>query len=214
MSWLNKLFAPFSGLTDEQAMGRVQQHDDPDAFALLVCRWQRPIQDLCIRMTGDSPGGEDLAQETFTRVFASRHRYETGRKFSTWLWRIAINLCHDQRRRAIRRGETPLDEDSEGEAALQALGPNPAEETIQKERTELVQQALASLPEIHRTVLVLREYQGLKLREIAEVLDIPEGTVKSRLADALTYLQRHLKPLLKDETLPNARTQPRERALV
>lgn len=80
MSWLNKLFAPFSGLTDEQAMVRVQQHDDPDAFALLVCRWQRPIQDLCIRMTGDTTGGEDLAQETFTRVFASRHRYEPGRK--------------------------------------------------------------------------------------------------------------------------------------
>lgn len=199
MSWLATLFPSRSGVTDEQAMWRVQRHDDPGAFAEVVRRWEEPVRRLCIRMTGDIQGGEDLAQETFVRVFANRHRFQPGRRFSTWLWRIALNVCHDEIRRVGRRGECPLEEDAEDGPALAAGEPAPDEQLIERERAELVRAALLRLPATHRAVVVLRDYEGLKLREIAAVLDIPEGTVKSRLADALTQLGRRLKPILQDD---------------
>jgi RNA polymerase sigma-70 factor, ECF subfamily len=198
MHWVDNLFGSLAAVTDEQAMWRVQMHDDPAAFAELFRRWEAPIRRLCLRMTGDEHRGEDLAQEAFVRVHAHRTRFRQGAKFSTWLWRIALNLCHDELRRQRRRGESPLEE--EGEAAwAQCLAPNPAEQLLVEERAGLVRQAVMGLPETHRAVVVLRQYEGLKLREIAEVLGIPEGTVKSRLADALTQLAHRLKPLLGEE---------------
>lgn len=205
MSWLATLFPFRSGRTDEQAMGRVQMHDDHEAFAELVRRWEEPVRRLCSRMTGDPRGGEDLAQEAFIRVFANRRRFQPGSRFSTWLWRIALNLCHDETRRVGRRGECPLDEDGDDGGGLAASEPAPDEALVGQERAELVRAALLRLPETHRAVVVLREYEGLKLREIAAVLDIPEGTVKSRLADALTQLARRLQPVFKDEIARPAR---------
>src|ERR1051325_1904955 len=126
--------APFASLrslfaiSDEQAMWRVQSHDDDGAFAQLVRRWEGPIQRLCTRMTGDPHRGEDLAQETFTRVFAKRKDYQPSGKFSTWLWRIALNLCYDELRRRRRREESSLDGmGGEAVAALEAFAaPGPA----------------------------------------------------------------------------------------
>ena len=201
MNWLNKILTPLSGLTDEQAMWRVQTRDDQEAFAELVRRWHPPIRSLCIRMTGDEHQGEDLAQEAFVRVFAGRARFQQSRRFSTWLWRIAMNACHDEQRRVRRRAETPLEDDGVEEwegPALTALEPAPDEHAASQDRADLVRRALQALPETHRAVVVLREYEGLKLREIAEVLDIPEGTVKSRLADALARLAARLRPLLNE----------------
>lgn len=115
-------------ITDEQAMWRVQTQDDERAFAQLVHRWEGPIQRLCTRMTGDLQHGEDLAQETFARVFAKRKDYQANGKFGTWLWRIALNLCYDELRRRQRREETRLD--GAGDAAITVLAgfaaPEPA----------------------------------------------------------------------------------------
>lgn len=80
---------------DEAAMWRVRSHDDADAFARLVARWQGPIRTLCARMTGDVHRGEDLAQETFVRLYARRALYEPTGKFSTFLWRMALNICFE-----------------------------------------------------------------------------------------------------------------------
>jgi len=192
------LFSPFAALTDEQAMWRVQTQDDAAAFDHLVKRWETPIQRLCTRMTGDIQRGEDLAQETFARLFAKRKEYQPTGKLSTYLWRIALNLCHDELRRRNRRGETPLDvEDSEQAiTALPAVDTAPDAQLEEQERCDMVRQALARLPEGYRSVVALRHYENLKFREIAEVLDIPEGTVKSRMAEALTQLTRYLKPAL------------------
>ncbi len=218
MNWLKRIIAPLSGLTDEQAMWRVQMHDDQEAFAELVRRWHPPIWSLCLRMTGDSHRGEDLAQEAFVRVFAGRARFQQGRRFSTWLWRIALNVCHDEHRRAQRHPETPLADSSEEEwegPALAALEPAPDEQAASRDRAELVRLALQALPETHRAVVSLREYEGLKLREIAEVLDIPEGTVKSRMADALARLAVRLGPLLNEnETKPTRPPRSRQESLV
>jgi RNA polymerase sigma-70 factor (ECF subfamily) len=185
-------------VSDEQAMWRVQQEEDEASFALLVRRWLGPIQRLCKRMTGDAQHAEDLAQDAFVRVFMRRKEYQASGKFSTWLWRIALNLCYDELRRRQRREKTIFSE--EGGERLGMIEAFAAEEAApdrslaERERSGMVQRALDELPEIYRAVLVLRHYEDLKFREIAEVLGVPEGTVKSRMAEALKQFGRLLEP--------------------
>ena len=92
--------------SDEQMMWRVKLQDDPQAFARLVARWEKPIQRLCARMTGDVHRAEDLTQAAFARVFAGRADWMPTGRFSTFLWRIALNLCHDELRRTLRQSRT------------------------------------------------------------------------------------------------------------
>ena len=188
--------------TDEQAMWRVKTDDDPHAFARLVERWEKPIQRLCARMTGNSHQGEDLAQEAFARLFARRKSYEPSGRFSTFLWRIALNLCYDELRKISRRRELFLDEINgdfpDGPEQLLAEEPEPDQLVVERERAATVRRALLELAEPYRVVVVLRHYEGLKFRQIAEVLDIPEGTVKSRMVEALNQLNRILSHTLKE----------------
>ena len=197
------LFSSLFPITDEQAMWRVQTQDDPLAFARLVERWEGPIRRLGARMTGDSHRGEDLKQETFARVFAKRKTFQPNSRFSTWLWRIALNLCYDELRRTVRRGESSLELiEGEGVSTLpEFVAESPAPDAVleQQEEGELVRRALLRLPEIYRSVLVLRHYENLKRREIADILEIPEGTVNSRLAEGLAQLTRILEPQFEDQ---------------
>ncbi len=209
-NFLSSLF----GATDEQMMWRVKLEDDPQAFARLMARWEKPIQRLCTRMTGDSHRAEDLAQTAFARVFTRRADWEPTGRFSTFLWRIALNLCHDELRRARRRPECSLEAlEAEGFDELQFPGAqdeSPDAQAEASERAELVRQALAKLAPHYREVIVLRHYERLKFHEISEVLDIPEGTVKSRMAEGLTHLSRWLKHLNDDDTSCNTRTRTTE----
>ena len=181
-------------------MRRVKTHDDHHEFSRLVKRWEEPIRRLCARMTGDPHRAEDLRQETFLRLFERRKEYQVTGRFSTFLWRIALNLCYDELRRQERRLEfvrDPAPGDEAGEAPDGvAEGPGPDARTAQQEEGELVRQALGRLPEIYRTVIVLRHYEDMKLAKIAEILEIPEGTVNSRMAEALARLSRMLEPKL------------------
>src|SRR5258707_73881 len=186
--------------TDEEAMCRVKTHDDHQEFARLVKRWEEPIRRLCVRMLGDLHRGEDLKQDTFMRLFEKRKDYQPTGRFSTFLWRVALNLCYDELRRRQRRREFLRDNAAEG--ADEEVGPaedcpGPDARTATLEEGELVRQAVLQLPEIYRTVIVLRHYEDLKLAKIAEVLDIPEGTVNSRMAEALARLSRILQPKLR-----------------
>ena len=208
----NLITALFSA-SDEQLMWRVKLQDDAEAFASLMSRWQKPIENLCIRMTGDLHRAEDLAQTAFARIFARRADWEPIGKFSTFLWRVALNLCHDELRRSKRRGECSLDVlDEAGDSQPDFIAseePAPDEQADSRERAELVRNALLQLATHYREVVVLRHYEGLKFHEIGEVLAIPEGTVKSRMAEALTQLNRLLKHLNGD-TLCNPRNQTPE----
>jgi RNA polymerase sigma-70 factor (ECF subfamily) len=198
--------------SDEQLMWRVKLQDDAEAFASLMSRWQKPIENLCIRMTGDLHRAEDLAQTAFARIFARRGDWEPSGKFSTFLWRVALNLCHDELRRTKRRGECSLEAFEVGDSQPNFIAseePAPDEQADSRERAELVRNALLKLATHYREVVVLRHYEGLKFHEIGEVLAIPEGTVKSRMAEALTQLNRHLKHLNGD-TSCNPRTQTPE----
>ena len=195
-------FASFRSLfaiSDEQAMWRVKMQDDEGAFAQLMRRWEGPIQRLCTRMTGDAHRAQDLTQETFVRVFARRKEYRPDGKFSTWLWRVALNLCYDELRRQQRRAESSLDE--AGDDMVARLETYAAPELApdgmlaDRERDERVRKALMRLPDRYRAVLTLRHYEDLKFCEIGQVLGIPEGTVKSRMAEALTRLGKLLNPM-------------------
>lgn len=187
--------------SDEEAMWRVKLYDDHHEFDRLVRRWQDPICRLCTRMLGDPHRGEDLKQDTFLRLFEKRKAYEPKSRFSTFLWRIALNLCYDELRRQKRRrefaciGDTDETDDSCSEPVSEAAGPDTL--AAELEESELVRRAVMQLPEMYRAVIVLRHYQNMKLSQIAEVLEIPEGTVNSRMAEALMRLSRLLQPKLK-----------------
>jgi len=198
-------------LTDEQAMWRVQHHEDHAAFGLLVRRWQLPLRRLAHRMLADSHRAEDIAQETFSRIFARRREFRPDGRFATWMWRIAVNLCHDELRRRQRRPETSLEQMGELAPGDPETGPRtaanpglatesstPAEHAALADTAVRVRQALQELPELYRLVVVLRHYEGLKFSEIAAVLEIPEGTVKSRMVEGLARLARRLGPVLAD----------------
>jgi len=199
---MGRLLTSLFATSDEQLMWRVKLQDDAAAFAKLVARWEQPIQRLCVRMTGDLHRAEDLTQMAFTRVFTRRTEWEPVGKFSTFLWRVALNLCHDETRRIQRRGEFSLEaleeSDRAGEARFVAAEPAPDAHAVSLERGESVRSALTELAPQYREVVVLRHYEGLKFREIGEVLGIPEGTVKSRMAEALGQLNRRLNHLNED----------------
>jgi len=199
---LSKLFSA----SDEQLMWRVKLQDDEDAFADLMARWERPIQELCTRMTGDAHRAQDMVQTAFTRVFARRADWQPAAKFSTFLWRVALNLCHDELRSRTRRGECSLEaflgEDDHAPSFLTLEQPGPDALVEQSERGELVRQALMKLAPHYREVVALRHYEHLKFCEIADVLKIPEGTAKSRMAEALSQLAKLLEPFNKDLCTP------------
>src|SRR6266516_6841045 len=152
----NLISALFSA-SDEQLMWRVKLQDDAEAFASLMSRWQKPIENLCIRMTGDMHRAEDLAQSAFARIFAKRADWEPTGKFSTFLWRVALNLCHDELRRAKRRGECSLDAfDEEGDTQPHFIAsddPAPDEQADIRERPKLVRNALLKLATQYREAI-------------------------------------------------------------
>ncbi len=184
-------------------MWRVQAMDDHQAFAQLVHRWEKPILQLCARMTGDAHRGEDLKQEAFVRVFARRKEFLPEKKFSTWLWRIALNLCYDELRRTARRGECALDTETADVAApiteLASPEPAPDHQVAREEDGGLVREALMRLPAESRVVLVLRYCEGLKLREIADILELAPTTVHSRIAVGLQQMTRLLEPKFREK---------------
>lgn len=216
MSAFLQPFKSFFAPTDEQLMWRVQSQDDAAAFGEIVGRWQEPLRRLCARITGDGPGAEDLTQEVFSKLFARRHAYEPARKFSTWLWRVALNHCYNDLRRPRRRFETRLDPaPGEDDASFDDFAgdrPSPHEDAVAGETAEAVRRAVAALPEQYRSVVILRHYEGLKFREVAEVLDLPEGTVKTRMTEALNELARLLRRDLdlRVSPPPNRRTRPHD----
>lgn len=188
--------------SDEESMSRVKATGDHEEFSRLARKWEEPIRRLCARMTGDEGRGEELKQETFLKVYQHRKAYEPAAKFSTFLWRIAVNLCHDEFRRQERRRQFLEPRSGEADDTAEAVDerPGPDLHAACLEERELVRAAVLRLPDIYRTVIVLRHYEDLKLAQIAEILDVPEGTVNSRMAEALNKLSRALAPQLQPES--------------
>ena len=196
LSYISGVFA----LSDEEAMVRVQEGNDSRAFSLLHDRWQGRIERFCRWQLGDVHRGEDVVQEVFMRLYARRQQFRCDGRFSSYLWRLAVNACYDELRRRKRKPEVSLSvEDEEGncgEAYLESEEQSVEAVFLEQEQSATIKQSLQRLPEMYRSVVILRHYEGLKFREIAEVMEIPEGTVSSRMAEALNRLEEMLKPEL------------------
>jgi RNA polymerase sigma-70 factor (ECF subfamily) len=156
---------------------------DTSAFRPLVERYQRLLFTVALRMLGDHDQATDAAQDAFVRAYEKLATYDRSSKFFSWLYRILVNECLNQRR--ARRGREPLN-------PAMAGPDNPLEALQASERRTRVQHAIARLPRAQREVIVLRHFTGLSYQEIAELIDVPEKTVKSRLYDARQQLGRML----------------------
>jgi RNA polymerase sigma-70 factor (ECF subfamily) len=180
--------------TDEELVAR-SQGGDLDSFNQLVLRWERPIYALAYRVIGREEDARDVAQETFLRAFRALKGFKGQAKFSSWLYRITLNLCRDWIRRERR---TPVVQAPEGVDVIELAGESTPSESIEDlvSRHELgraVGKAMSQLPEDQRTAIILKEYHGLTFQEIADLLDCPLSTVKTRLYQGLTVLRKQLR---------------------
>ena len=180
--------------TDEELVAR-SMGGDLDSFNQLVLRWERPIYALAYRVIGREEDARDVAQETFLRAFRALKGFKGQAKFSSWLYRITLNLCRDWIRRERR---TPVVQAPEGVDVIELAGESTPSESIEElvSRHEIgraVGKAMSQLPEEQRTAIILKEYHGLTFQEIADLLDCPLSTVKTRLYQGLTVLRKQLR---------------------
>ncbi len=164
------------------------QKGDRSAFGELVQRYQAAVVDVVYRMCSDAQLAQDAAQEAFIQAWLHLPSYHPRSRLRNWLYRIAVNTALD----ALRRQARLLPQEIE-KLDLAAPQDNPESLLVEKERADQVQRAVQALPEACRAVLVLREYENLSYQDIASTLDIPVGTVMSRL----NYARERLKLLLR-----------------
>jgi RNA polymerase sigma-70 factor (ECF subfamily) len=179
--------------TDEELVAR-SIGGDSESFNELILRWERPIYALAYRTIGREEDARDVCQETFLRAFRALPGFRGQAKFSSWLYRIALNLCRDwmRRERRARLVQPPEDVDLM-ELAVAAEPSESIEDLVsRKDQARLVERAMATLSEEQRTAIVLKEYHGLTFQEIADVVGCPLSTVKTRLYQGLTVLRREL----------------------
>lgn len=182
-----------TNLTDEQLV-ELAVKENPDAFGEIVKRWERKIFALCFGMLSREDEAKDAAQETFIAAYRNLSKFRGDAKVSSWLHRIAINQCLTTKRRAKTRSESFLD-DEENTAEKVFVAPahlSPSKTTEQNERLNIVRQAVSSLPEDLRQVVVMKEFEDMTFQEISDNLDLPLSTVKSRLYTALKQLRAKL----------------------
>ena len=180
--------------TDEELVAR-SRGGDLDSFNQLVLRWERPIYALAYRVIGREEDARDVAQEAFLRAFRALGGFKGQAKVSSWLYRITLNLCRDWMRRERR---TPIVQAPEGldiiELAGEAEPSEPIEDVLsRKDLGRAVEKAMALLPEEQRTAIIMKEYHGLTFQEIADLLDCPLSTVKTRLYQGLSVLRKQLR---------------------
>lgn len=180
--------------TSEQELVQRAVGGDVGAFNDLVSRLEGPLYKFVYRYLGDPEAARDICQEAFIRAYTNLDRFRGQAKFSSWLYQIALNVCRSEFRRQQARPAVSLEDDEQhGHLRLvPADGTSPDEAAMQEQRARALQRALGKLPEEQRTVIILKEYHGLKFREIAEILGTPESTVKSRLYHGFETLGRNL----------------------
>lgn len=179
--------------TDEELVAR-SIRGDRESFNELILRWERPIYALAYRTIGREDDARDVCQETFLRAFRALPGFRGQAKFSSWLYRITLNLCRDWMRRQ-RRAPFVSVPDNVDPAELAAVG-EPSE-TIEdlvarRDLTRMVERVMTRLPEEQRTAIILKEYHGLTFQEIAELMGCPLSTVKTRLYQGLAVVRREL----------------------
>ena len=167
---------------------------DAEAFGEIVRRWERRIFALTYGMLGREEDARDATQETFLAAFRNLRGFRGEAKVSSWLHRIAVNQCISRQRRSKVRSESALDDEEEKHTSSLAIpvSHSPARVAEGRQETLAVRRAINSLPIELRQVVVMKEFEELTFREIADALDLPLSTVKSRLYTALKQLQLRL----------------------
>lgn len=187
---------PLTLCSDEELLLRFRR-GERELFGPLVRRYEQELYGYLCRYLGDATLAKDVFQNTFLQLFVKSHQYEEGRPLRSWLYTIATNQAIDALRRQNRHQAVSLEQVQQaatGDAQnllemLESRDPSPQELAAGEERREQVRMCVEQLPDFLKQVLILAYYQGLKYREIAEILNIPVGTVKSRLHTALARLQ-------------------------
>jgi len=179
--------------TDEELVAR-SRGGDVDSFNQLIVRWERPIYALAYRVIGREEEARDVCQEAFLRAFRALPGFKGQAKFSSWLYRITLNLCRDWIRRQRRTPVAQMPEDVDAVEFASETGPAETIEDLvaRRELGEVVAAAMALLPEEQRTAIILKEYHGMTFQEIADLQGCPLSTVKTRLYQGLSVLRRNL----------------------
>lgn len=184
---------------DEELFLKFRESRNRDYFTQLVQRYERELFAYLRRYLGNSEMAEDVFQATFMQVYLKREHFEEGRRFRPWLYAIATNQAIDSQRKSRRHRMASIDRvagGTEGDEAghllhlLTSDEPNPDSHVMTEESRQWVQKSLGELSDQMRQVVDLVYYQGLKYREAAEALDVPVGTVKSRMNAAITRLNQ------------------------
>ncbi len=184
--------------TAERVLVQRARAGDREAFGELVERYMRRAYYVALGLTGSHDDALDLSQEAFVRAYRARASLDPDRPFYAWLYQIVRRLCFNflrdrkTRRRRLEEGGSWLVE----QARAHAASGDPARSAERSELRARLEQAIAALPEHEREVIVLREFEGLRYREIAELLDVPIGTVMSRLYTARRNLAQSLEDML------------------
>ncbi|MBS1808926.1 MAG: sigma-70 family RNA polymerase sigma factor [Acidobacteria bacterium] len=173
---------------------------ETEAFSILVRRWERPIYSLTLRMLGRDEDARDACQEAFLAAFRNLNKFRGDAKFSSWMYRIALNACHTRLRSSNGPGSINYSLDQEDENGRRMEVADTSTESLPEqvhrvERSQHVRRALQALPPEMRQVIVMKEYEEMTFAEIAEVLGIPVSTVKSRLYTGLQQMRLRLNSL-------------------
>ncbi len=189
--------------SDAELATRAAKGDDA-AFAVIVRRYQHAVYEMSCRMLRDRDAGLDASQEIFLKAHRALHRYDTNRKFSTWILAIARNHCIDQIRKPSHRMSVSLPDENR---VPDDPDRNPSQAVEQKETAEILEQAVEELPDAYREAIQLYHYQGLTYAESADVQGVPQGTFMARLHRARRKLRDIVRPLLgrNDETASERR---------
>jgi RNA polymerase sigma-70 factor (ECF subfamily) len=179
------------GRSDEELVEACQAGES-SAFDLLVARWEDRIRGACYRFLGSEEEARDVAQEAFLKAYRAIGGFKREARFSSWLYQIATNLCRDRLRRRRTRATVSLEEMEETGGAIAETRPRADERLLQDDLARVVRRAIEALAEEQREVLILKEYEGLTFLEIAQALDVPVSTVKTRLYRGLGQLRQRL----------------------
>ena len=179
--------------TDEELVAR-SIRGDAESFNQLILRWERPIYALAYRVIGREEDARDVVQETFLRAFRALPGFKGQAKFSSWLYRIALNLCRDWIRRQQRAPVSQMPEDIDPAELLAETQPTESIEDLvaRRELSAIVADAMKSLSDEQRTAIILKEYHGMTFQEIADMQGCPLSTVKTRLYQGLSQLRKQL----------------------
>jgi RNA polymerase sigma-70 factor, ECF subfamily len=178
------------------------QNGDSTAFDEIVKRYRNPLFNFVVRLLGDSFYSEDIVQETFVRVYRNKHRYHQVAKFSTWIYTIASNLAKTElRRRKVRNFFSISSKGNEEKDYDIVDGSADVEKDVEGSiRTEMILKEIDKLPFHFREAVLLRDVQDLSYEEISQILDVPLGTVKSRVNRGRSRLQQKLNFLVDEES--------------